>query len=282
MLFLKLPTAFAILVLSLLSSVALAETSAQTPSAAEPVYQVEFIVLRPYQRNQLNKETWSRTQPNTPYPLAIAPASSDIECSDSEQAITRLKGFRWATEGQWNLPYTIKRINRGGEYEILLHKAWRQTATTRDQLVPLNVALPFDANNQVISEQQLAYQANSQPIKNGLFGNFAFSKGRYLHLTMDLVLAEAQAQVAAATEQYGFSQPESSEGDAAGFSFGLDKPEATIEYYRLNETRRIKTDETHYFDHPAFSVLAYVSRIEAIAPKQDTVEPTQSEPPATD
>ena len=32
--------------------------------------------------------------------------------------------------------------------------------------------------------------------------------------------------------------------------------------YRMNEKRRIKLDEKHFFDHPKFGVLAQVSRLE--------------------
>lgn len=299
MLFVKLSSAFGMLMLSLLSTTVFAESPNQTENSVEPIYQVEFLVLRPYQRNDLNIETWSQIKPKTPYPLQINnQAKSKFDNADplavesvlaslrsgqgaesNEPAITQLEGFSWVTQAQWNLPYTIRRIDRGGEYEILMHKVWRQVATARDQLVPLTVALPFDVNNQAISEQQVADQSNAQAIKNGLFGNFAFSKGRYLHVTMDFVLAEAKAPNAAAVkEQYGFSRPLNSDIDSTGFSFGLDTPEAVIEYYRLNETRRIKADETHYFDHPAFSVLAYVSRIKDTAPTQEPAEPVQSEP----
>lgn len=330
----KFSVLFTTLLLSALSLSALAEAepaggalAALEAVEAEPVYQVEFLVLRPYQRNDLNHETWSEQKPETPYPLAMpAPSPLAEEHSakgsassgapntnyrtsdqpltltptakpqtqerdqsaplvDETQPVTQLAGFAWATEEQWNLPFTIKRLQRGGEYEILLHKAWRQTATARDQLVPLNIALAFDEENQVISlTQQLnqaAYRGQAtadyvssetsfgttlanQPVKEesiqpGLFGTFAFSKGRYLHLTMDMVLVEQQAKAVTATERYGFYTP-SNDGEA--FSFGVDHSAPSYNYYRLNETRRIKTETTHYFDHPAFSVLAFVSRIE--------------------
>lgn len=287
MLFVKLPVAFAIILSSLLSTTALAESANSPATVAEPIYQVEFLVLRPYQRNELDKETWSLQKPNTPFPLSTQTttaersdplavdavlASLKPNLQSNGQAITQLKGFSWVNEAQWNLPFTIKRINRGGEYEILMHKVWRQTATSRNQLAPLTVALPFDASNGVVSESQLAYQTSAGDNQNGLFGNFAFSKGRYLHLTMDFVLAEAQAPAAMVTEQYGFSRAKDADGESTPFSFGLDQPEAVIQYYRLNETRRIKTDETHYFDHPAFSVLAYVSKIERAPAQAPPVE----------
>lgn len=311
MLVVKLPVAILATLLSVFSQFSFAEEHAAVEEKeAEPIYQVEFLVLRPYQRDEIANETWSHNKPQVPYPLTVpSPVFNNYDYSSNDQPltltpsasiegddptasaiqpITTLEGFNWSTQAQWSLPFTIKRLNRGGEYEILLHKSWRQTATARDQLVPLKIALAFDERNQVMSPTQAAAQQATQQrsqydattntfetkAENGLFGTFAFSKGRYLHLTMDLLLAEQQLVETTPTERYGFSAP-SADGEA--FSFGLDKPEAQLNYYRLNETRRIKAEQTHYFDHPAFSVLAYVSKVEEAAPSDS--EPSANTTP---
>jgi hypothetical protein len=38
--------------------------------------------------------------------------------------------------------------------------------------------------------------------------------------------------------------------------------ENPVDYVRLNETRRIRLNELHYFDHPMFGVILQVSRYE--------------------
>jgi len=50
------------------------------------------------------------------------------------------------------------------------------------------------------------------------------------------------------------------------------------EGYRLNEKRRIKLNEKHFFDHPKFGVLAQVSRLEpekALDEEEQNGQPTE-------
>ena len=57
----------------------------------------------------------------------------------------------------------------------------------------------------------------------GITGKVMVERGQYLHLGIDLVVEDGGKR------------------------------------YRLNEVRRVKTDEVHYFDHPAIGVLAVLS-----------------------
>lgn len=58
---------------------------------------------------------------------------------------------------------------------------------------------------------------------DGVSGKVIFERGQYLHLGIDLVIEDGGKR------------------------------------YRLNEVRRVKTDEIQYFDHPAVGVLAIVT-----------------------
>jgi hypothetical protein len=58
---------------------------------------------------------------------------------------------------------------------------------------------------------------------SGVTGKVFFERGQYLHLGIDIVVEDGARS------------------------------------YHLNEVRRVKTDEVHYFDHPAVGVLAVVT-----------------------
>ena len=64
--------------------------------------------------------------------------------------------------------------------------------------------------------------ANSE---SGLTGRVALARGRYLHLTLDLAL----------------------------------QPAGTSERYILRQTRRMRSTERHYIDHPKFGVIAVIT-----------------------
>ena len=60
---------------------------------------------------------------------------------------------------------------------------------------------------------------------SGLTGRVAVARGRYLHLTLDLAL----------------------------------QPQGSTERYYLRQTRRMRSTERHYIDHPKFGVIAVIT-----------------------
>jgi hypothetical protein len=63
---------------------------------------------------------------------------------------------------------------------------------------------------------------------SGLTGRIALARGRYLHLTLDLALVDQDGQ-----------------------------------RYQLQQTRRMRSTERHYIDHPKFGVIALITPAEA-------------------
>jgi hypothetical protein len=85
----------------------------------------------------------------------------------------------------------------------------------------------------------------SKPVKisnttGGLDGSLRFYLSRFLIVEMNLALREMQS---------------------GGMFSGVSENDTTV--YRLNEPRRIKVSETHYFDHPKFGALVRVSPAKA-------------------
>ena len=72
-----------------------------------------------------------------------------------------------------------------------------------------------------------------------LDGSIRFYMSRHLHLDVNLLLREA-----------------------------VTGSDPRTQVYRLSEQRKIKTQETHYFDHPRFGVLARVMPVEKAGEKK--------------
>lgn len=90
-------------------------------------------------------------------------------------------------------------------------------------------------------QQSAEAKSVSKPVKisntgSGLDGSLRFYLSRFLILDLNLALRDAQS---------------------GGIFSGVSEKDATV--YRLNEPRRIKASETHYFDHPKFGALVRVS-----------------------
>lgn len=98
-------------------------------------------------------------------------------------------------------------------------------------------------------QQSAEAKSVSKPVKisnveSGLDGSLRFYLSRFLVLDLNLALRETPS---------------------GGIFSGTPESDPTV--YRLNEPRRIKVSETHYFDHPKFGALVRV------APAKPTSQP---------
>lgn len=263
-----------------ISAVLAADTSTETStSPAEPaaeeraLYQVEFIVVRPLDRSDLESEDWSGPRPNLVGDKVLKGNPNP------DQPLEHLEGFSWTNSAEFDLPSTLKRLQNSGQYEVLMHRSWRQHSTPRDNATPYYVSLSFDENNRIQAQVSNYNAAPNRASDNGfktatignagftgrdlnpgaeqagLIGTVSFSQARYLHFTIDLLMSEHQSQAEQQANAAAISNSE-----MAAEELGL-VAERRLRHYHLQETRRIKTKETQYFDHPAFAVLAHMKRL---------------------
>lgn len=135
----------------------------------------------------------------------------------------------WLPPSEQRLSAQFANLRRSANYRPLAYYAWRQPVLSRGQAVA--VRLPA-----------------SEPGADGAFveGSASVGVGRYLHLHLDLQLHEAAARTYATA--------------AAG--------SGPVEY-RLNEKRRMRSKELHYFDNPRFGVLALITPYRSAGSEND-------------
>jgi hypothetical protein len=108
-------------------------------------------------------------------------------------------------------------------YEPLMHVGWVQPGLAEPDAVPMDLGTLGVLNPR---------------------GTVRVHLSRFLHITLDL------------TYQAASSMPASIGGD------GLDEI-VLAPHYRLTTTRSARSNELHYFDHPAFGVLVRVTPVPA-------------------
>ena len=117
-------------------------------------------------------------------------------------------------------------LQQDGAYSVLFHRAWRQVASRPSRVADYPV-------HSFSGDRSLSVE-----------GAVSLIRGRYLHLDIDLVLMKT---LDSAPGQYS---------DGPG----------NVPAFRLQEKRRIRSSELHYFDHPRFGLLAMVTPYRAPAP----------------
>jgi len=172
---------------------------------AAPIYDVEIIVFRHKLVTDAG-EQW-------PAPVQQGSLAGGMLGS----------GFIELDRSHYQLDGVRSGLRNSRDYEVLLHRAWRQVGYSTAH------AIPYPVN---------AYSENGG---YRLEGTVKLVRERYLHLDVDLVLQKAGAN------------PPGSYTDA--------QPETAA--YQLREKRRMRSRELHYLDHPRFGVIAIVTPYDA-------------------
>jgi hypothetical protein len=172
-------------------------------------YDVELLVFRTLNPNT-SPEEWSMEAAAAGQRLAI-PEDEPSPFAASEPApVPAAATFPALAPAKFKLSAIADTLRRSRNYQPLAHFGWTQPGYPRGdaKYLPINAMVPAGS---------------------GLVGQVALSRGRYLHLTLDLV----------------YDAP-----GAAG--------EATQRFV-LRQSRRMRSNERHYIDSPRFGVIAIIT-----------------------
>lgn len=201
------PSRLVAILVALLSAATLT-ASAQQPTPVLQSYDVELLVFRTLTANT-SPEEWGLEAAAAGQRLAI-PEDEPTPFTSNEPAPVAAMSFPALTPAKFKLTAIAETLRRSRNYQLLAHFGWTQPGYARDsaKYLPINSLVPAGS---------------------GLVGQVALSRGRYLHLTVDLVY------------------------DAPGVEG--EPPQR----YVLRQSRRMRSNERHYLDSPRFGVIAIVT-----------------------
>ncbi|NLG77060.1 MAG: hypothetical protein GX535_12565 [Xanthomonadaceae bacterium] len=185
----------------------LGPVSAQQTTDNLPLYDVEIVIFR-HLASDATEEVWSyelsRGKGGLEIPEEDAtpfdpPASASVERA--------MQTFPPLAAGRMKLSAIEDSLRRSRNYRPLAHFGWTQPGYARHTAPSISV-------------DELV------PPGSGVTGQIALSRGRYLHLTLDLTFAP---------------------------------PDSPDERYVLRHSRRMRSNERHYIDHPKFGVIAVIT-----------------------
>ena len=219
--------------LSLLCLPALAE--------AQAWYQVEVIIF-----DRLTPDAGGEQWRDTPFILPEDPV--DPRAVEVPAEALQPAPYRLLPPARHRLGGIHDFFRRTAQYQPLLHLSWQQPAATGGQArhVRLRHPAPDGATAPATAEPMFIEQL-IRP-RPEIDGAIRIRSGFYLHADIDL----SRFRVIPPANKIPPAPPVD---EAAG-------PEATQKTrLELKETRRIKLNEIHYFDHPMYGVILQVSRL---------------------
>lgn len=143
--------------------------------------------------------------------------------ADTLETATDTRNVEWLGPDAYQLGGIAAAMHRSRRYAPLLHLAWEERVAGRSDARP--VALP---------------DSRARAGGDYVTGTARVGLGRYLHLDLDLTLHESDVR----------------------FTSAGGTPVETAPEYRLQESRRMRSKELHYFDHPLFGVLAIITPVD--------------------
>ena len=246
-----------------------------TSLANERWYQVELLVFANNSSQGLISEHWRTPPPFEPQ------FQSDIK-SLQEMIADSHYAFEDIAEIDKQLAGNAKTMDGHWQYRPLLYVGWKQAFTRDAEAIPVYLdnevvvkeVDPFLAKATELSQQyggsalstesaienpvtelgsdaSISINANDnlsgvelKPLYE-LSGTAAVTLRRYLHLKLDLQYNRLVA-----------------DKDTDQVKAVYDSLESEYLSFDINETRRMRSKQPHYFDHPAFGVIALITPIE--------------------
>lgn len=179
--------------------------SASAQQSGLQSYDVELIIFRTL-TSKATPEQWSLEQRVDEHDDTLEEEPQDGEQAIAPPPTAPLETFPALQPSQLKLTAIADTLRRSRNYQPLAHFGWTQPGFPRG-----------DARYMSID--------GWVPADSGLGGQVALSRGRYLHLTLELT---------------------------------YDSPEDGQRMV-LEQTRRMRSNERHYIDHPKFGVIALIT-----------------------
>ena len=269
------------IVLSVLLLLSPGLLSAELPDPAlAPWYEIEIILFEHNTKKGGGKEVWGEQTITPDLVDTIELAPPDTPTVDGEISET---AFQQLAPSQLQLSAIAKQLKRSSAYTPLLHLGWRQPGLGRE-LAPAVLIYPYpdrpanEEGNPSSTADEVDQTFKASPAiasdewqeKSHTFGYIRLFLSRYLHIDSDLVLSkpieivphhlilnDISALIHSEDEEYYFNSPDQL----------LTPPKTPLRqaasldenhYFRIDENRRLRKQELHYFDHPRFGMLIVV------------------------
>lgn len=177
-------------------------------SAVMQSYDVELVIFRTLSSSATPEEWAKETGTTGQLTLSDDETAASGAATEGAPVATATETFPALDSGKFKLTAIADTLRRSRNYRPLAHFGWTQPGFPRTEA---------------------HYMSIDSQAATGLSGRVAVSRGRYLHLTLDLVY-----------------EPSAEPGQR----------------YTLRQTRRMRSNERHYIDHPKFGVIALITQSE--------------------
>ena len=203
------------------------------PAGPVPMYRVEIIVFENLRRDARPEDPGRPPMPVTvdeplDGALVVDEDLSDVAAVDAPAMPEPAAPLFFAPADEFGLTEAWARLRRSSAYRPLLHEAWTQPGVEQSLTRPVELATLAQVRRVSAGGAPVSVGAGSET--DVLDGAVTLYRSRFLHLGLDLTYTDRNGQVLA-----------------------------------LTGSRRIRSNEMHFFDAPNLGVSAWVAPIDMTA-----------------
>lgn len=250
--------------LTIVSLLALTSTSSLCCAQDVRYYDFEIIIFESLSEAGRISEAWNND-------VVIEPPENVIELGkpykgQMPKEYRSKHSYRLLPKKSYRLAQEAKYLTEKNGYRVLLHTAWRQPGMDSDTTIPIHLHKEF-----IVTRQMPETPATTDPetgeiipastdlitVQNKaiLDGYLKIVLSRYLHADFDLVLKTGLPL----SSSQGISRPVSED---EGQSVRLNHSPTTS--YHLKQTRKMRSKEVHYIDHPVLGIVILAWPVEVL------------------
>lgn len=226
-------------------------------------YQVEVILFQHLQPDT-DGEMWYSNPglPDRSDSIELITGVPDTDAPAGSNESKTLVPFLELGSDSYHLDGIYRVLKLSREYRPFYHTSWQQPAlsTTSSRAVHLEAFYETDEPEEDLPPELAEIQIPEQEYQSQelLFdGTIRLRSSRFLHVDVDV--AYFPKTMPGTMKQ----EVDASENQNNIYASQL------AEYVRMRESRKIKLNELHYFDHPLFGVILQVSRLRTGVADQD-------------
>jgi hypothetical protein len=212
-------------------------------------YQVEVIVFE-YLNPDPDGEVWNADPGLPDRGRTVDPVweAAEQDSAAADAAAQRRIAFQVLPTARHRLDGIHRLLRQSRDYRPLLHLAWQQPGTPSRAVYLEEPRIKPDP----VDEPVMPASETAEPPERVIQGTVRMRVTRFLHVDVDMAYLAPllRRQVLPVAGAPGAAEP------AAGAT-------STTGHVRLRESRRMKLNELHYFDHPLFGIIVQVSRLQA-------------------
>jgi len=219
-------------------------------------YDVEVVIIENLSKKSKMSENWP-LQVNLVQPENTVQLGQPVLSEWLPKDVDLKSSYKLLKASNYQLTQKVEQISESTTQRVIFHTAWRQPGLDKKLALPIHFKREVPAtpvveaiNNSEQTSEDGDSITNSTPLI--LEGILRVTLARYLHLEAELTLQDKLPEVENSDNPFSALDNQSERND-------IEK-QGVIHFKQ--KRNRIRSNELHYLDHPALSILIQVTPYE--------------------